>query len=505
VTDDETMVPVKDWKGGASHIGGGGGGRNRSSKRDMSSSRIAHDLSTALHSLTEVPADSTSVPSGPVDPHPSVTPSTTTPRPVQPAVVGSPSTLVHGYAIDLAVAGEKIVNRNDSDEGRNESDATGVSEQPSNEGNDDETIVRTRTNTLVAKTDVGLGIAAEVEGNESVVDLVQLWDESSGLSRGWSGEDEQFSLNEDHRDNDRMKSLESEYTKAFESTNVGVVARNSSIDSQDIQILVQRPSPIKEIPTPIVPGVAGGVSQDFPPNIPNEDYQPLHARRRILADMMEPPATAAYRNRTTFQDDDGVSDASLVNTDPVLSRQDSEPELAEPPVILSHTSRSMSDGAVKSGAVKDEGVQRVGRARPISGPAYCSSVTTRGSDGATGAGLGPVADLNPLLSSPLLYTSGMSNTRRQRSFPALTELTDQRGGSGAGAAILRTGSYMSCEKLRLTSGPGSDKGQNVMGYGGFKLRSRNASGLETPLSAIDTMSLASTGEAGEIQFIRYYT
>ena len=267
--------------------------------------------------------------------------------------------------------------------------------------------------------------------------------------------------------------------------------------SRDIQILVSRPSPIKEVPA----GAARQKQETSGEQSNTAEYAPLPMCNEMvdvdLNEHVTPMKTSSKQNLFSTPCDDSLP--PLGGQDSMLSLQGGEYSSLQDVSISSeciseeqqravsdpnHSVRSMSVSGANSNVMRDESHHwnmETKRVRPISGP----------------AGFEAVRKL------PQLLLEGFESAKNH----PLCSLSQQNVGKEVfvdSKVIKRAHSTMNFERARVEKQKCRHASQGTTAPSGcntplvdckFPLRSRNASGLETPISAVDTSSIT-TGEGG---------
>lgn len=295
-------------------------------------------------------------------------------------------------------------------------------------------------------------------------------------------------------------------------------SKDSLANSKDIQILVSRPSPIREIAVTkmeILDVVkAGDTEKETEMNISRQSSESLAVGKQSSVDSLPVSSkeeVANLENSSTKVEMPKVS-ACKKGSREVLDTQEPSHDKNQPTDTVSlpgNASLSFenchdvtekvapdSAGIISSASFIPEdsdiipSESRTRRVRPISGPAIFNVVRKNQS----------LTDSFDVTKFPF-HSFSQQNISRESpsSMKPLTEYT-----SSSTHSIKRVQSSLSFEKLRPerqklrypSQGTSSLDSSTPQVDGRAPLRSRHASGLETPISAVDTSSLASTGEAG---------
>lgn len=303
-----------------------------------------------------------------------------------------------------------------------------------------------------------------------------------------------------------------------------VVDNEDKESSNDIQILVSRPSPIREIPvtkmellsTSDVVTNAGIEGEDSLPSVSEVEFDSLPLQKVSPDDLLpavvgDDASDTESISRTeqgiasVYPDDEGgnldskdsCDKVSLTDNSPVCStwKAESLPESSEAAITEDLTEKSDVPQSACTGNTDSELIHseaKTRRVRPISGPAIydviCKNPAATDSFDGSRHPFHSFSQQNinresPLNMKPLIEYSSMHCIKRAQSSLSFEKLRPDR------------------PKLRYPSqGACSSECNTPQVDGRTSLRSRHASGLETPISAVDTSSLASTGEAGKYLF-----
>lgn len=300
--------------------------------------------------------------------------------------------------------------------------------------------------------------------------------------------------------------------------------KESSKSSKDIQILVSRPSPIREIPVTKIEllsasdvtnaGIEGednlpSVSEAESDSLPLQKVSPDDLLPAVVGDDASDTELISRTERgiasVDLEDETGNLDSkdscekvSLADNSPISSTWKTESLLENSEALITEDLAEKSDvlqsactDNTDSELIHSEAKTR--RVRPISGPAIYDVIRKNPAamDNFDGSrhpfhsfSQQNINRESPLNMKPLIEYSSMHCIKRAQSSLSFEKLRPDR------------------PKLRYPSqGASSSECNTPQVDGRPSLRSRHASGLETPISAVDTSSLASTGEAGKYLFL----
>lgn len=299
----------------------------------------------------------------------------------------------------------------------------------------------------------------------------------------------------------------------------GDESKDSLANSKDIQILVSRPSPIREIAVTkmeILDVVkSGDKGKETEMNISRQSSESLALGKQSSVDSLPASSKEEVAHSETSSTKLEMPEVSACKEGirEVLDTQEPSHDKNQPTDSVSMPGNASlsfenchdvtekvapdSAGTIPSASFIPEdsdiipSESRTRRVRPISGPAIFNVVRKNQS----------LTDSFDVTKFPF-HSFSQQNISRESpsSMKPLTEYTT----SGSAHSIKRVQSSLSFEKLRPerqklrypSQGTCSLDSSTPQVDGRTPLRSRHASGLETPISAVDTSSLASTGEAG---------
>lgn len=291
--------------------------------------------------------------------------------------------------------------------------------------------------------------------------------------------------------------------------------KDSLTNSKDIQILVSRPSPIREIAVTKVEILnvveVADKEKETETDISRQSSESLAFDKQSSVDSLPSSSKEEVANLEISSTKLEMSEVSAVKDKSREALDTQEPfddknQPTDSVTIPDNSSQSfenchdvmeqvVQDSAAESFIPEDSEIipseLRTRRVRPISGPAIFNVVRKNQS----------LTDNSDVTRFPF-HSFSQQNISRESpsSMKPLTEYSCVNGTH----SIKRVQSSMSFEKLRPerqklrypSQGTSSLDSSTPQVDGRAQLRSRHASGLETPISAVDTSSLASTGEAG---------
>lgn len=303
---------------------------------------------------------------------------------------------------------------------------------------------------------------------------------------------------------------------------VRVIGMMEDLMTKDIQIHVQRPSPVREVtPKTFVPNQSITPDSYSRPSVNSDDP-------KVGTTSPQTVATEEPVSQLTFSPGNNIpvadAEAAVMSADPKYSAGSGDPSAAKtdenhrsgvelPPVMELGSSPENAGLTQEVNGCKMKEVE-LNRVRPISGPATVNfsvssefdavrkshSVTDSLDDAPRGSFHQRSAAQNQLKRGNLTYrsqdsTSTVSEARAQSSIkrihstvsfdgPCATRLGD--------SDLSASGTVSDSSRVQSRQPSGSNADPQLFS----ELRLRHASGIDTPVSYMDTTSVASTGEAG---------